>query len=132
MVYIAGDIRTVPLKKDSIDLYIDDFSIVNYIVPYNYNIAEKAAEFVRSGGYMAGLLVDYSKAPQTLAAFREDHPEFIPGLLSIGMIKSVLSDAGFDISYIENLGSSKTGEKNFARHSGNETISLLSYMAKKI
>lgn len=132
VVYIAGDIRTVPLKKDSIDLYIDDFSIVNYIVPYNYNIAEKAAEFVRSGGYMAGLLVDYSKAPQTLAAFREDHPEFIPGLLSTGRIKSVLSDAGFDISYIENLGSSKTGEKNFARHSGNETISLLSYMAKKI
>ena len=76
ILFIAGEISTVPLRKSSIDLYIDDFSFDNCVVTYNMNLFEVIVPFIKDGGKVIGHIVDYSRAPKSLKNIRTDHPDF--------------------------------------------------------
>ncbi|MGI6766791.1 MAG: MerR family transcriptional regulator [Lentihominibacter sp.] len=131
ILFIAGDIRSLPIKKDSIDLYIDDFSFNNYMVTYNLNIFEIIAPFLSSQGKVIGQFVDYSKAPRSLKNIKTDHPEFNPEYLTLKRIYSSITDSGLKIIEKTNLGSPEGKKKDFVRQVGDEKVSLVTYIAGK-
>ena len=63
-------IRLIPLKKEVIDLFIDDFSGNNYTFTYNENLYTTIAPLLRHRGMMVGCFVNYSAAPKSLRNFR--------------------------------------------------------------
>ena len=131
ILFIAGDISRVPLRKDSMDLYIDDFSFDNCVVTYNMNLFEVVVPFIKNGGKVIGHIVDYSRAPKSLKNIRTDHPDFEPELLTLKKTYSSMTDAGLKILEKTNLGYPEGREKDFARQVGDEKVSLITYVAEK-
>jgi len=131
ILFIAGDISKVPLRKNSMDLYIDDFSFDNCVVTYNMNVFEIIAPLIKDGGKVIGHIVDYSRAPKSLKNIKTDHPDFEPELLTLKKTYGSMTDAGLKILERINLGSPEGKEKDFTRQVGDEKVSLITYVAEK-
>ena len=131
ILFIAGDISKAPIRKDIMDLYIDDFSFCNYSVTYNRNLFEIIVPFLKDRGKLVGQFIDYSKAPKSLRNIKTDHPEFEPELLMPRKIYASMTDAGLKILERTNLGSPEGKEKDFKRQVGDEKIALVTYIAEK-
>ena len=131
ILFIAGDIKKAPIRKNMMDLYVDDFSSENYAVTYNRNLFEIIAPFLKKDGKLVGQFVDYSKAPKSLRNIKTDHPDFEPELLTLRKIYASIADAGLKIIEKANLGSPEGKEKDFKRQVGDEKIALITYIAEK-
>ena len=131
ILFIAGDISKAPIRKDIMDLYIDDFSFCNYSVTYNRNLFEIIVPLLKDRGRLIGQFIDYSKAPKSLRNIKTDHPEFEPELLMPRKIYASMTDAGLKILERTNLGSPEGKEKDFKRQVGDEKIALVTYIAEK-
>lgn len=131
ILFIVGDMNRIPLKREIIDLYIDDFSNSNNIFTYNSNIVEFISGLLKPQGCVAGIFADYEKAPNSLANFKRDHPAFDPGLMSIKKIYSDFTGNGIRIKDKNNLGSPQGNEKHFLRQFNDEQIQVVSYFGEK-
>ncbi len=73
ILYIAGELGEVPIKKGTVDLYVDDFSSSNYIFTYGKNLFEDISPILKNGGVVTGLFIDYTLAPKSLENFKKEH-----------------------------------------------------------
>lgn len=130
VIYIAGKTELIPIKHESIDLYIDDFSIINYIFTYNEALFRKIVPLLKRGGSIIGHFPDYSQAPKSLENFKKDHSSLKTDLMRPKKIFSVFSDTGVKIEE-EYHGQTSGKEKHFARNVNGEQISEIAYCAVK-
>lgn len=121
----------LPLKPESIDCYIDDFSTSNYIFAFNQDLMERIGSLIRQGGRIVGQLVDYSNAAKSLLNVKKEHSIFDPEQIAIKKMYQNMLHAGFQIEEKHNLGSPADNEKAFRQQAENETVSLIAYMAEK-
>ena len=131
LIYIAGQMESIPLKDKIISCYIDDFSTSNYIFTYNKNLLLILNHLIKGNGILTGQFIDYSQAPVSLNNFKTDNPDFHPELMNINRLYKNFSDAGFDITGKKQHGSPRENEKHFIRHVESENVKVLSYSAKK-
>ena len=131
ILFIAGDINRIPMRKEIIDLYIDDFSFDNCAISYNMNIFEAIAPFLKDGGKVIGHFVNCSKAPKSLKNIKTDYPDFNPEMLSMNKTYASIADAGLKITEKTNLGSPKGKDSNYTRQVDDEKITLITYIAEK-
>lgn len=129
ILFIAGEIGKLPIKKESIDLYIDDFCSTNYTFTYSRNLLESVAPLLKNGGMLVGQFNDYSMAPKSLENFRKDHTEFDPELMRVNKMHEAFRRAGIKIIEENNCGATAGTKKDFARHVVGEPISVISYRA---
>ena len=130
-VYLAGDLNRLPLRENSIDVYLDDFSSNNCIFTYNKSQYDKITPLIRKTGCAVGLFADYRKCPKSLRTFQEDQPDFIPEKMTFAHVKADLLEGGMEVEDQKQIGSTTGKEKQFQRQVGNETIGLMGYRAIK-
>ena len=130
-VYIASDIRNIPLKKGCVDLYIDDYSVSNSIFTYNESIYGYISPLMRKGSTAVGIFWDYTNAPETLKNYRRDHPDFITSMMSMKTIKSDLLKNGMKFAEVKSIGKTGGSDRHFPRHIMGEPVRVMGYMAKK-
>ena len=121
----------LPLKPESIDCYIDDFSTSNYIFAFNQDLMERIGSLIRQGGRIVGQLVDYSNAAKSLLNVKKEHSIFDPEQIAIKKMYQNMLHAGFQIEEKQKLGSPADNEKAFRQQAENETVGLIAYMAEK-
>lgn len=130
-VFIAGNIDEVPVRKECIDVYIDDFSSTNCIFTYNHSHYRHIAPLLKKRGVSAGIFTDYEKAPMSLENFKNDHPTFIPEKMKLGNIKNDISSSGMKFTESKLIGSTSGKEKQFNRQVGNERVPVMGFIAAK-
>lgn len=131
ILYIAGKLGEIPLKQESIDLYIDDFSSSNYIFTYNKNLFEHITPLMKKGKSLVGQFIDYSMAPKSLENFKKDHENLTPDLLKLSKMHEAFNREGLKIMEENNCGSTLGNKKDFARNVVGESVSVIAYYAKK-
>lgn len=131
ILFIAGDIRSIPLKKEVIDLYIDDFSGNNYTFTYNENLFPYIGPLLRPRGLLVGCFVNYTAAPKSLRNFRQDHPSFRPELMSLQRTRRNFEEAGLSLREEKDHGSPEGKQQDFIRQVDGEKVSLITYRAVK-
>jgi len=131
ILFVAGDIRKAPFKKETIDLYIDDFSFSNCVVTYNMNLFDVISPLMKDDGKVIGHFFDCSKAPKSLKNIKLVHPDFEPESLSLSRTYTNISNAGLKIIEKTNLGCPQGKEKDFTGQVDNEKVSLITYVAEK-
>lgn len=61
-LYIAGNIDKLPIKNESIDLYVDDFSSSNYTFTYNKSIFDAISRLMKPKSLVIGQSLDVTTA----------------------------------------------------------------------
>ena len=130
-VFIAGTTDNIPLRKESVDIYIDDYSMVNCIFTYNESRFDRIAPLMKKGSVSIGVFNDYSDAPQSLKNFRKDHPDFDPDKMSAAKFKAALTGQSMKITETRVIGMTSGNAMEFPRQVGNERISVIGYRAEK-
>ena len=130
-VFIAGSMENIPLRKESVDVYIDDFSTTNCIFTYNRSHYGYIAPLIKKRGVAVGIFTDYRKAAKSISNFREDHPDFIPEKMALANIKADLRESG--MRFVESKVTGETSGKSiqFRRQAENEKVPVLGYIAVK-
>lgn len=131
ILYIAGDIDKLPLKQESVDLYIDDFSGCNYIFTYNRELLGIVTPLMKRHGILLGHFVDYSRAPKSLENFRKDHEGFQPELMRLKKLYRDFSDAGIKLLEENNFGFPEGNQQDFVRNVSGEKVALIGYCGEK-
>ena len=128
---MAGKLEQIPIKKESIDVYIDDFSITNHIFTYNQNPIEVIGTLIKPYGLLLGVRSDYTHAPQSLENFKKDHDGFNPELMKRKKIYRDFAKAGFKIVEENNFGFPQGNQQDFLRNVSGEKVSVIACCAEK-
>ena len=78
IVYIVGKPEELPVKRGTVDLYIDDYSTVNSLFTYNTFSTEYISPLIKNSGEVIGIFTTYQQAPKSIHNFKKDHPNFMP------------------------------------------------------
>lgn len=131
IVYIVGKPDQLPLKKNSVDLFVDDYSTVNSLFTYGTFSTEHIAPLLKSTGETVGIFTAYQHAPKSLANFRKDHPDFEPRKMTLSGLKYQWAENGVKVTEDKTIGATTPGELHFPQNERGETIELHGYHAKK-
>lgn len=131
LLYIAGDLDKIPIKKESIDLYIDDFSENNYTITYNRNVLDTVGPLMKPKGMLIGQFADYSAAPLSLEKFRKDQEGFDPEMIKPKKMHAAFAEADIKLVEEHNFGFAAGEHQHFATHTAGEKVSVISYSAVK-
>ena len=126
---MAGGIDQVPLRKQSIDIYIDDYSVTNSLCTYGSFIYDKISGFLKSSGLLIGVMGDYKDAPKSVQNVKKDHPEYPADKLPISKFKGSMKANGLDIRQVKLLGTTRGNEMHFPRNEMGEQVSMVGYTA---
>lgn len=132
IVFIVGIPALLPVKRESIDLYIDDYSMVNSLFTYNTFSTEKIAPFIKKSGEVIGIFTTYLKAPKSVQNFKKNHPDFMPEKMNLGGLKYQWSLMGVEFSEEKVIGETTPNELHFPQNVLGETVEVLGYHAKKV
>jgi len=131
IVYIVGKPKDLPVKNNSVDLYIDDYSTVNSLFTYNTFSTESIAPLLKNAGRVVGIFTTYKNAPKSLQNFVKDHPNFKPEKMTLGGLKYNWSL--WNVKFIDEkaIGATTPGELHFPQNEIGETVEVHGYHAEK-
>jgi hypothetical protein len=131
IVYIAGKPDQLPLKKRSVDLFVDDYSTVNSLFTYGTFSTEHIAPLLKNTGEVVGIFTTYLHAPKSLSNFKKDHSDFEPEKMTLGGLKYRWSESGVKMVEDKAVGSTTATELHYPQNAAGETIEVHGYHAKK-
>ncbi len=131
IVYIVGKPSDLPLKNGSVDLYIDDYSTVNSLFTYNTFSTEHISPLLKNSGEVIGIFTTYQRAQKSLHNFKQDHPNFEPGKMTLSGLKYQWSQHKVKVFEEKRLGSTTPGETHYPQNVIGETIDIMGYHGKK-
>ncbi len=129
IVYIAGKIDDIPLKKSSIDVFVDDYSTSNQIFSYNIFRADMLSGFIKPGGLVTGLFTSYQNAPKSISDFTKDHPDFDSSKLTMSNVKFLWESNGIVISEEKSMGFTTSAGIHYVRDNAGENVEVICYEA---
>ncbi|MBQ6481462.1 MAG: MerR family transcriptional regulator [Anaerolineaceae bacterium] len=131
LIFMAGGIDEVPLRKGSIDIYMDDYSVTNSLCTYGSFIYDKIHAFLKETGLLIGLVGDYKDAPKSLQNIKKDHPDYPTDKMPPSKFKANMTMNGFELQEMKTVGSTHGNEMHFPRNEVGEQVSMLGYTAIK-
>ena len=131
LLYIAGEIENIPIKKDSIELYIDDFSSNNYSLVYNRSLFQSIGPLMKSKSPVIGQFINYSMAPASLENFKNRQTGFDPEEMKLKKVVGAMNDAGVKIREEVNCGNVTGNGPHFPGNVSGERVSVIAYSAAK-
>jgi hypothetical protein len=132
IVYIAGGLTLLPLKHQSCDLYIDDYSTTNYLFTFGEFLAEYVSPLLKRSGRVLGLFTQYDSAPKSLENFRNLHPEFPAQKMKLRFLKYDWEQAGVEILEEKSIGKTTGEELHFHQSVAGEQLEVKCYLGEKI
>ncbi len=130
-IYIVGKPEDIPIKRGTVDFYIDDYSTVNSLFTYNSFSTERIAPLLKPEGEVVGIFTSYQKAPKSLRNFREDHPDFLPEKMTFAGLKQQWLEGGIKITEGKSVGETTPGELHFPQNAPGEVIEVYGYYGRK-
>lgn len=131
VVYIVGEPGRLPIKKGSIDVYIDDYSTTNGMIAYNEWITPIISELIKNNGQIVGLYSDYKNAPKSLKEFTKAQEGYRGSRMTIQGLKLAWSDEGVSFETIKSMGSTKKNKLDYKQDVLGESIETIAYVASK-
>lgn len=132
IVYIAGGLELLPLKHQSCDLYIDDYSTTNYLFTFGEFSGKFIAPLLKRKGQVVGIFTDYQRAPKSLENFRKVHPEFPSQKMKLKFLKYDWEENGIDIMEEKSIGHTTGEELHFHQSVLGEQLEVQCYLGEKI
>lgn len=129
MVFIAGTAARIPVKKHSVDVYIDDYSTVNSLFVYNDFGIEALTSLLKYSGKVYGIFTKYHKAPKMLHSFKQVHPDFSPEKMTMSSLKSKWAVAGMPVTVEKIIGETITDGEPHPHDIAGEILEVCGYMA---
>ncbi len=129
LVFIAGTPSRIPVKKHSVDIYIDDYSTVNSLFVYNDFGTGALAALLKYTGRVFGVFTKYHKAPKMLHSFKQMHPDFNPEKMTMSGLKYSWSANGMHITEEKTIGETITDDEPHPHNVVGETLEVCGYMA---
>ena len=131
LIFMAGGIDEIPLRKGSIDIYMDDYSVTNSLCTYGSFIYNKIHAFLKDTGMVIGLVGDYKDAPKSVQNIKKDHPDYPADKMPPAKFKANMKMNGFELQEMKMVGSTRGNEMHFPRNEVGEQVSMLGYTAIK-
>lgn len=131
IIYIVGKPGELPIKRGTVDIYIDDYSTVNSLFTYNTFSTEHIAPLLKHYGEVVGIFSTYQYAPKSINNFKKDHPDFTPEKMTLGGLKYKWSLEDIHLIDEKSIGITTAGEKHFSQNEMGERIEVHGYLAKK-
>lgn len=131
IVYIVGEPKELPIKKGTIDIYIDDYSTVNSLFTYNTFSTEYISPLLKNSGEVVGIFTTYQHAQKSIYNFKKDHPDFIPERMTLGGLKYQWSLENVKTIEEKVIGTTTAGELHFPQNAVGEMIVVHGYHGKK-
>jgi len=131
VIYIAGKPEDLPIRKETADIYIDDYSTVNSMFTYNTFSTESIAPLIRHNGAVAGIFSAYKESPRSIANFKKDHPNFQPERMTMAGLRSGWARQDVQVVSEKSIGSTTAGELHYPQDELGERVEVLGYLARK-
>ncbi len=131
VMFINAHMCNLPLKKGSIDYYIDDYSLTNNLFVYNNYGVSDLSDLVKINGKIIGIFSKYNHAQKGLQGFRDSYPKFQPSKLSFIELKKALNDNGFRLMDEESMGFTTANSIHYKYDYYGEKVEICGYMANK-
>ena len=121
----------MPIKRGTIDLYIDDYSTVISLFTYNTFSTEYISPLIKNSGEVIGIFTTYLQAPKSLQNFKKDHPNFMPEKMTLSGLKYQWSLENIKMTEEKVIGATTPGELHFPQNAAGETVAVHGYHGKK-
>ena len=132
ITFIVGKPDCLPIKNETIDFYIDDYSTVNSLFTYNTFSTENIAPLLKKSGELIGIFTSYNKAAKSIRNFKQNHPDFIPEKMTFGGLKYHWSQNSIEICEDKIIGETTPNEIHFPQNVFGETVEVHGYHARKV
>ena len=131
IVYMAGTMDEIPVRNNSVDIYVDDYCLANCIFTKNEFNAKRIYGLLKRKGIVTGIFGNYAKAPRSLSRFSEFDKDFDPKKMSLNNFKTIWRTAGFNIRELKSAGFTSEREKDYEQDVLGEQLEVLGYYAEK-
>jgi len=131
IVYIVGGLKLLPLKHQSCDLYIDDYSTANNLFTFGEFSCRYITPFLKRTGKVVGIFTDYYCAPKSLENFRRVHPDFPSQKMKLRFLKYDWEQAGVEIIQEKSIGKTTGEELHFHQSEVGEQLEVQCYLGEK-
>ncbi|MDO4553439.1 MAG: MerR family transcriptional regulator [Bacillota bacterium] len=131
IIYVAGTGAELPVKKGSVDLYIDDYSTTNSLFTYNSFGTENTGPLLKRNGAAMGIFSSYKHAPRSIRNFRIKHPDFAPEKMDMGRLKHCWQEQGLEWIAEKHIGDTTPGESHYEEDADGEWVKVYGYLARK-
>ena len=131
LIFMAGGIDEIPLRRESIDIYMDDYAVTNSLCTYGHFIYDRIHSFLKNTGLLIGLVGDYKDAPKSIQNIKKDHPDYPADKMPPSKFKANMKMNGFELQEMKMVGSTHGNEMHFPRNEVGEQVSMLGYTAIK-
>ncbi len=131
IVYIAGGLNLLPLKHQSCDLYIDDYSTTNNLFTFGDFSCKYIAPLLKRRGKVVGIFTDYNSAPKSLENFRGAHPSFPSQKMKLRFLKYDWEQGGVGIVEEKSIGRTTGEELHFHQSVAGEQLEVHCYLGEK-
>ena len=131
IVYIAGGVNLLPLKHQSCDLYLDDYSTTNNLFTFGDFSSKFIAPLLKRRGRIVGIFTDYNCAPKSLENFRGVHPNFPSQKMKLRFLKYDWEQGGVEIVEEKSIGRTTGEELHFHQSAAGEQLEVHCYLGEK-
>lgn len=131
IVYIVGMPEDLPIKQNSVDLYLDDYSTVNSMFTYGTFSTEHIAPLLKPGGEVLGIFTAYPSGAKSLQNFKSDHPIFSPDKMTLTRLRSQWAAEKIRTTEQKLIGETTAGEIHFQQDVLGEKIQVFGYHSRK-
>ena len=131
IVYIAGGLKLLPLKHQSCDLYIDDYSTANNLFTFGDFSCKHIAPLLKRTGRVVGIFTDYHSAPKSLENFKKVHPDFPSQKMKLRFLKYDWEQSGVEITQEKSIGKTTGEELHFHQSAAGEQLEVQCYLGEK-
>lgn len=121
----------MPVQKETVDYFIDDYSTTNSLFTYGGFATEKLGPLIKPGGEVVGIFTAYPQAPRSLRNFKQNHPNFLPEKMTLSGLKYQWSLEKTEMIEKKLIGTTTPGEIHFPQNELGEPIEIYGYQAKK-
>lgn len=133
ILYVLDDSLELPLREESVDIFIDDFSTSNFLFFHKAYPIEKLYKYMKQEALIIGSLFFYRKSSKTIKNIAADYPSADIGKLYSPLeYKRVLGEYGFKIVDKDESGILKDPGcgMEFPFHEKGEELHFYNYVAK--
>lgn len=131
IVFIVAKPGCLPVKREAVDLYIDDYSTVNSLFTYNTFSTEQIAPLLKKSGEVIGIFTTYLNAAKSIRNFKRYHPDFKPEKMTLSGLKFQWSEMGVETVAEKVIGETTPNELHFPQNVLGETVKVHGYYARK-
>lgn len=132
IIYIANTIHELPIKKNSIDLFIDATSSYNFAFFHPVSLHEKVAPYMKEHSQVVGMTKYYDSSSKSLIRIRRNYANEMRNHSLLSFFENKLKDDGFNITYEKDIGFTTNPGAYYEYHARGEKHKYLVYSAEKL